>query len=109
MDEPAGRTMFQINFGKTDIVMNLPYMVRACGICPFRKGAAKDKKHLDLIKEDGFICLKNSERECCAHMNLVPGNRMKVYADGMHHETVIVDRSLLFDNLEQFINHHKTK
>ncbi|WP_318493544.1 hypothetical protein [Photobacterium leiognathi] len=68
----------------------------------------------EILESELFVCHKTvndrveSRRQCAGHMLLAPINSFVSLAQAMGFELSLTGRELLFDDVEQCIEHHKS-
>ena len=97
---------------------NLPHMKATCASCPFRKDAQEswlgEERATEISEATSFVCHKTikgadkDRRQCAGHMILRGAkNEFVQTADALGIELELSGRGLVFDNENDFINHHK--
>lgn len=87
-----------------------------CANCPFRKDCLKgwlgERRAQEIANSDSFVCHKNTQLQCAGHMILLENGNTFWRMMQIFNIQIIFDqekRSLIFDTVKEFINHHKTK
>lgn len=94
--------------------MKLPNVKKPCKDCPFRKDAligwlGKDRM-TEIIDQDSFVCHKKTDLQCAGHMLLLEEQNAFVQLAGrMGIPLILKGRELVFDTVEECIDHHDYK
>jgi len=94
------------------------YCSTPCGNCPWRKDSLKGwlgyERAKELLQSSGFVCHKTKhlgkrKRQCAGHMLLLGDqNSFVSTARALNLDLDIQGRHLVFDTVEQAIEHHST-
>lgn len=90
---------------------NLPNVKKPCKECPFRKTSLKGwlgkRRMAEIIKQDSFVCHKNTNLQCAGHM-LMNGedNGFVQLANRLGAELKLSGEHLIFDSKKKCIQHH---
>lgn len=91
--------------------MPLPNVKRQCKDCPFRKDSLRgwlgNKRMAEILNAKSFVCHKKIDLQCAGHM-LIKGldNDFVMLASRLQIETGVKGRELVFDTVEECIDHH---
>jgi len=97
---------------------DLPMMHTPCKMCPFRKDCLKGwlgkKRMTQILNADSFVCHKTTDgdrldRKQCAGFMLLKenGSTFVATAKALGIPIDLKGRELVFDTVEDCINHHK--
>lgn len=92
--------------------MKLPNCNKPCKDCPFRKDIIKgwlgSKRMTEIVEAESFVCHKNHKLQCAGHMLLLEdANVFYRTANIFRHPLKLEGRELVFDTIQEAIEHHK--
>ena len=91
--------------------MKLPRQKKPCANCPFRKDSLKGwlgrERMTEILEAETFVCHKNTNLQCAGHM-LILGqeNKFVELAGRMNIDLGMLGKELVFDDLQDCIDHH---
>lgn len=96
--------------------MKLPIIKTPCNNCPFRKDVEpflSGQRAAEIADAESFVCHKTIHKELkqCGGFMLISGDDSEAVrlAKALRIDLELKGRELVFDNKQDFINHHKNK
>lgn len=90
--------------------MKLPHVKKPCKDCPFRQDSPKGwlgRDRMDeILKEDSFVCHKNTDLQCAGHMIISSENSFVIIAQRLGFKLNLSGSDMVFDSKHDCINHH---
>lgn len=91
--------------------MKVPCVKKPCKDCPYRKDSLKGwlgkERMTELLKEDSFVCHKNTSLQCAGHMLIKKEANIFVRTAQIYKTDLDIKGSeLVFDTEQQCIDHH---